>query len=1135
MHPSYKGYFRNPTVFQDLVVFVCEDDLWQVPLSGGLAVRLTSSRGRIFSPHFSPDGQWLACCGRDEGNDDIYLLPATGGPLKRLTYLNTAMRVVGWMPERQQIIFWSTHQSIHHNADAQLFTVGIEGGPLQKLPFGPAHFIGFAPDKKGIVLGRNAAHNFRWKRYRGGMAGEIWVRPKSKRKFVRLPIGEPHHSLQGNPVSPLWIGSRLYFVSDHQEIGNLYSSLPDGSDLLQETFHEKSYVRDPTTDGQTLVYHSHGDLYSLNLSSKVQHVIDIEWRSPRVQLQRKFFFSDEYLENVAIHPEGHSIALTARGALFSMPLWEKAVCQHGRNRGIRSRLVQWLPDGRLTTLLDREKYESSHPIDQTILWDEKLGIFPPHPQLKSELILDLPPGRVQSMKSAPLKNQIALTTNRMELYLMDIDSQTLSKLDESALREIRDICFSPDGNWLAYSKHLALELTAIFLVNLKSKTVHQVTQPIRYDFAPAFDPNGQYLYFLSSRTYNPIADTVQIGVTFSRSVKPYLITLQREIGNPFFPQPHAPGKHKDSEEGSHPIDQTMMWEDKAHLGGPSEKTSDMQLADEKAGKAVQEKREKTPPQDMKIDLEGIENRIIEFPVKESLYEQIIGLSDKVIFTEFPLTGELEEHENEKNEKHKGLLWCYDFKKQELEEWFRDVSWIETTPSAQTLLYFSENRIRVVDAVQPVPDEHERYPEGGETPPSRKNGWLELSRIRISVDYAAEWEQMFRETWRLQKEFFWRKDFCGVNWDQIYEQYAPLVKRVGSRSELSDLIWEMQGELGTSHAYEYGGDYPPSPEYWIGRLGADLDYDYRSKCYVFRKIYQGDIWKINEHSPLCEPGHFIEEGDCLVAIGGVPLDAETVPGQLLAHQAGQEVLLSVKAPDNKAEVRHVVVKTLRHEQPVRYRHWVKSNARLVHEKTDGRIGYLHIPDMQAHGIAEFHRGFLSQTDKAGLIIDVRYNAGGMVSPLILEKLTHRHLGYDVPRWGMPEAYPYHTLQGHLIVLANEFTGSDGDMFCQSFKMLKLGKIIGKRTWGGVIGIDNRYHLVDKTMTTQPQYSAWFHNTEWSVENYGVDPDIEVEIPPDAYAEEADPQLEYGIREMLTLLEKEPPPMLQFDPTTRQRMP
>ncbi len=1080
MHQSYKGYFRSPTIFGKQVVFVCEDDLWQVGLNKGRAQRLTNSQGRISSPLFSPDGQWLAYCGQDEGDADIYTIPASGGASQRITYLNTPMRVVAWSPDGTQIIFWSGHESIHRNADAALYSVDAQGGPVHKLPYGPAHFIAYSSDQKGVLLGRNAAQNFRWKRYRGGTIGEIWIKPKGKRQFVQIL-----QFLEANLASPLWINARIYFVSDHDGIGNLYSCLEDGSDLKQETFQKEFYARAPSTDGHSLIYHAGGDLFVLDLNSGKQKLLEVEWHSPRAQLQRKFFYGDDYIEEAALHPDGHTVALIARGTLFSMPLWEQAVTQHGSNNSIRSRLVKWLPDGRLATLLDQEK-------DQ-----EKLGIFPSHPQLKPELILDLPPGRVQTMISAPLKNQIVCTTSQMELFLLDIDGQTTTKLDSSAIREIQDVTFSADGNWLAYTKHFTLELTAIFLLNLTTKSIHQVTQPVRYDFAPAFDPDGHYLYFLSSRTYNPIADTVQMGVIFARSIKPYLITLQSDAPNPFSPLPHAPGKQKDEE--------------------------DHQISEKEADKKAQESAK-----EMKIDLEGIEQRITEFPVKEGLYEQILGLPHKAIFTESSLIGELEEHED-KEGKGNGFLWCYDFEKQEIEEQAREVSWLETNPSARTLLYVSGHRIRVVEAGIPTLDEHDVGHEA-----SRKTGWLDLERIRISVDYEAEWEQMYREVWRLQKEFFWRKDLSGVDWEKIYDRYQPLLKRLGSRSELSDLIWEMQGELGTSHAYEFGGDYHPSPAYWIGRLGADLQYDTRRKCYRFQKIYQGDVWKKNEHSPLCEPGHQIQEGDCLMAIGGIPVDAQTAPGQLLVNQAGQEILLSVKSPQKKAKVRHIIIKTLLNDQRARYRDWVNTNTHLVREKTEGHVGYLHIPNMQTRGISEFHRGFLSQTDKSGLIIDVRYNAGGMVSPLILEKLAHRHLGYDVPRWGVPEAYPYHTLHGHLIVLANEFTGSDGDMFCQSVKTLKLGKLLGKRTWGGVIGIDQKYQLVDGTTTTQPQYSAWFHNKEWSLENYGVDPDIVVEFPPDAYAQNQDPQLERGIREMLKLLEKEPLSAIEFDPNTRQKL-
>ena len=1086
MSHSSKGYFRSPTVFQNQVVFVCEDDLWQVPLAGGTAQRMTNSRGNMGSPCFSPEGQWVACCGRDEGNDDIYILPSAGGTLKRLTHLNTPMRVARWSPDGSHVLFWSTHQAVHRHADATLYQVPVAGGGVEKLPFGPAHFIDFAPDGKGIVLGRNASQNFRWKRYRGGLAGELWVRLGNKRKFVRLLA-------ELNGVCPLWIGSRLYFISDHEGLGNLYSCRSDGTDLRPETFQEKFYARSPASDGQTVVYHAGGELFSLDLDSRTHQKIEVAWASPRAQLQRKFFYGDEYFEEAALHPQGHSVAMVTRGALYSMPLWERAAVQHGHNQNIRSRLVQWLPDGRLATLLDLEKGE------------EKLAVFPAHPQPTAEWLVDLPAGRVQSMASSPLKNQIAFTNNRLELFMVDFDLQTTTLLDASTVREIEGLAFSPDGNWLAYSKSLTLELVAIFLLHLATKEVHQVTQPVRYDFAPAFDPDGHYLYFLSARHYNPIADTLQMGYTFSRSIKPYLLTLQQETSSPFLPEPQAPGKQKDSEE------------EKSQAPAPSSNQN-----------PPPEQKEQPAPKPLTIHLEGIEKRLVEFPVKAGLYEQILGLSRKVLFTEFPLMGELEDWEAEKEEKKLGLLWCYDFEKQELEELANDVSWIQTNPAAHTLLYCSENRLRALEAGSVVPEENEVGTE-----PSRKSGWLDLNRIRVSVDYAAEWQQMFREAWRLQKEFFWRKDLSGVDWEKAYEKYAPLLPNLGSRGELSDLIWEMQGELGTSHAYEYGGDYPPAPAYWVGRLGADLTYDRQCEHYVFEQIYEGDLWKKNEHSPLCEPGQRVAPGDQLLAINGVAVDAETSPDELLVHQAGQEVLLSVKAPDPQAEVRHLVVKTLPQEQKTRYRDWVNGNREFVHAKTNGRVGYLHIPDMQFQGIAEFHRGFLSQTDKAALIIDVRYNAGGMVSSLILEKLMHRHLGYDVPRWGLPESYPFHTLHGHLLVLANEFTGSDGDMFCQSVKTLQLAPILGKRTWGGVIGIDNRYHLVDGTTTTQPQYSAWFHKGGWSVENYGVEPDIAVEFPPHAYAQNQDPQLKKGIETLLKRLEKDPIPAFEFDPNAQEK--
>ena len=542
---------------------------------------------------------------------------------------------------------------------------------------------------------------------------------------------------------------------------------------------------------------------------------------------------------------------------------------------------------------------------------------------------------------------------------------------------------------------------------------------------------------------------------------------------------------------------------------------------------------------IEIDLDGISNRIVEFPVSEGIFGQVIGLQNKVIFSEFPISSDYDDFSQ--FEKDEGVLWMYDFDKHEIEKITDEVGKIEISNSENnysTILYDCGEKIRAIEAGITLPEDIK-----SDNLPSRKSGWIDLKRIRISVDYKKEWSQMFHEAWRLQKEFFWTEDLSGVDWEKVFKRYVNILPRIGSRSELSDLIWEMQGELGTSHAYEYGGDYPNFSKYPVGFLGADISFDKEKKSWFIQKIFAGDIWKSNELSPLAQPGVLIEEGDKLLSIGGIKLDENITPGELLVNQAGQNISLKVlknnyekKDSKNKIiESQEVLVKTLYSEKEVRYREWVTNNLKIVTKLSNGQIGYIHIPDMSSNGISEFHRGYLSQVDRKGLIIDVRYNAGGMVSPLILEKLSHRHLGYDIPRWGSPESYPYHTLRGYLVVIANQFTGSDGDMFTESFRQLKLGKIIGKRTWGGVIGIDSRYQLVDGTTTTQPQYSILFHNSGWSIENHGVDPDIEVEDTPQSYKQKEDLILQKAINEILKMLKEKPLPSLSLPPSPNKLIP
>ncbi len=545
----------------------------------------------------------------------------------------------------------------------------------------------------------------------------------------------------------------------------------------------------------------------------------------------------------------------------------------------------------------------------------------------------------------------------------------------------------------------------------------------------------------------------------------------------------------------------------------------------KGGKAGEKNGKQRKP--LLIDLDGIERRVLAFPIPDGRYGQIAGAPGRALYTSFPVRGALEDDSelDDDRETQVGALRAWVFKDYKSESVADNVNSFELSRNRKKLVYFSSKRLRVIAAGEKAPSD---------SGPGRKSGWIDLSRVKVSVHPQSEWEQMYREAWRLQRDHFWTEDMAEVDWRVVYERYLPLIARVSTRSEFSDLLWEMQGELGSSHAYELGGDYRSSPHYNQGVLAADFDWDGEVQGYRIKNIVVGDSWEEEGSSPLAGPGVDVSEGDVLLGINGQRLDAETSPAQLLVNQAGNEVLLTLaprpgqdepgKNKDNddkgKTDLRHEIVRAIHDDGDARYRAWVEANRSRVHEMTGGRIGYLHIPDMGPQGYAEFHRGFLAEVTRDGLVVDVRFNGGGHVSQLLLEKLARRRIGYDKSRWGGISPYPSESVGGPVVALTNEYAGSDGDIFCHSFKLLKLGPLIGKRTWGGVIGISPRNPLVDGTITTQPEFSFWFEDVGWTVENYGTDPDIEVDMTPQDQAAGRDPQLERAVAEAMRLLADRP---------------
>jgi len=1053
---NQSGYYRFATVAGDALAFVCEDDLWSVPLGGGVARRLTAGAGEISTPRLSPDGSLLAFVGRDEGQPEVYVMPAGGGNARRLTFLGGEICVVsGWTPDGKDILFVSDSGAAFLR-ETQGFRVSKDGGQARTLDLGGMRSLSLHPDGR-LAIGRNNDDPARWKRYRGGTAGDIWVDADNTARFSRLV------SLMGNLCWPMWIGERVYFLSDHEGVGNVYSVNADGSELRRHTHETEYFVRFPSTDGKTIVYTAGAQIYHFDPESDDVRRVAVETPSPAPQTVRRFVDVAEGLEHFAPSPDGTALALVSRGRPFTMPLWEEAVVEHGAGSRVRYREFEWLHDSRRLVCVSDEG------------GSERLEIRDARGESWPVVATNEDIGRVTELAASPTADIVAVANHRNELLLVDLEDRRVRVIDKSPAARIHDLAFSGDGRWLAYCAAIqtdpvsTAETAIIRVAKVKSGAVHDVTSLLRGDESPVWDPEGNYLYFISTRDFNPVYDALQFDLSFPQASRPFVVTLRADVPSPFVPKP-AP-LHKDR-----------------HQGDDERKKDD--------GKPVR----------VEIDFDGIQGRILGFPVEEGNYSQIVATRGRVLFTLFPLKGIKPVGHNWDDEDELGTLLAYDFEQLRQVPVQKDVADIRLSDDRRTLVYRSRDRMRALDALMDLPE----GPDEGERPqddqPGRRSGWLDLRRASVLVEPRDEWAQMYHEAWRMQTEQFWDESMTGIDWNLVRDRYAKLLPLVRTRADLSDLLWEMFGELGTSHAYEIGGDHRRPPEYRRGFLGADLAWDPEIEGYRILKIYRGDSWNRDSDSPLAEPGLDIREGDAIVAVGGRSATREAPLDELLVNAADREVQLTIASGKKR---RRVIVHALKDERMLRYRAWVEENRRFVHERTGGRVGYVHIPDMGPWGFAEFHRGFLSEFNRDGLVVDVRYNRGGHVSPLLLEKLARKRVGYDVTRWGPPQPYPPESVAGPMVALTNQFAGSDGDIFSHCFKLYKLGPLVGKRTWGGVIGINPYHRLVDGTITTQPEFSFWFVDVGWHVENYGTDPDYDVDIAPQDVKAGVDPQMEKAL--------------------------
>ena len=1056
------SYLRFPSLRGERVAFAADDDVWLAPLDGGRAWRLTADHAPVRDVRISPDGASVAYLGQRDGVPEVYVVPADGGPSRRLTWWGDRFaRVLGWTPDGRVAAASAVREPFRSRTWAR--AVPLDGAPAERLPFGPVTALVHAPEGAVVVGTGGARIDYAWwKRYRGGTAGRLWIDRDGSGKFEGL-LPE----LDGQLVAPMWVDGRVAFLSDHEGHGNVYSVLPNGSDMRRHTDLDGFWARQASSDSGRVVYMSAGELWLLDdLDPASQpRPLEIAAGPPRAASTATPVPASKHLGDVVPDRTGRASLVEARGTVHWVTHRDGPVRGISAEPGVRARLPRLLPPGD----------EGDRP---AAVWvsdaDGEDGLEVAGPDGRRRRLLSGRLGRVLALEAAPDGTTVAVASHDGRLLLVDIatgEDRVLARTENDAVRDLR---FSPDSRWLAWTHPGRDPLSQVRLARLADGLVLDAT-PMRFtDTDPVFTHDGRYLAFLSRRTFDPVYDAYVFDLSFPAATRPYLLPLAALTPSPFDPQVHG-----------RPV-------------VPAEK---------KGGDG-------SVPPAVAVDVEGLADRVVPVPVPSGRYSSLHAVTDGLVWLREPLRGETGEGlAGPGAEAPRADVERVDFVTGRTSVLAEGADAVAVSGDGTRLVLRDGESLRVVPADRPVAKDDADADARVD---------VDLARLRLTVEPAAEWRQMFDETGRLMRDHFWAPDMAGVDWDGVLARYRPLLDRVATRDDLSDVVWEVQGELGTSHAYERAPERPVEAARRLGQLGADIERDANGRWRVAR-VLPGESSAGQARSPLRAPGVGVRPGDVLVAVDGRAVDPVTGPGPLLVGAADTPVELLVESSDGGVG-RGVVVVPLADEMPLRYQAWVHDRRAVVHAATQGRVGYLHVPDMVASGWAQLHRDLRTEVARSALVLDVRDNGGGHTSQLVVERLARRLVGWEMGRGWEPFTYPSHARRGPLVCVTDENAGSDGDIITAVVKLLGLGPVIGMRTWGGVVGIDGRFTLVDGTTVTQPRYAFWFDGsplsaaeTGWSVENHGVDPDVEVPVPPQEWAAGRDPQLDTAVRLVLDALE------------------
>ena len=1042
---------RFPAVHGQKVVFTYAGDLYQVPLSGGMARKLTSDvNGYEMFAHFSPDGKQIAFTGQYDGNTEVFIIPSNGGVPARLTYTATLNRddvsdrmgpnniVMAWR-NNNEIVYRSRKQTFN-SFKGQLFQVDSKGGLSEELPLPSGGWCSFSDDGDKMAYNRVFREFRTWKYYKGGMADNVWIYDFKTKETINITNNDNQN------IFPMWHGDKVYFLSDRDRTMNLFEYNLNTKATTKITNYTNYDVKFPSLGNESIIFENGGYIYNYNFRDKKIIKVTVNISNDFTTGRDELKDASKHINSWAVSPDGKRVVFGARGDVYTVPAVAGITRNLTKSSGVHDRNVEWSPKGKCISFISDKTGEDEIYIQNQNGMEEAI-----------QLTYNSDTYKYNPIWSPDGKN--LLWGDKMgRLNTINIETKNIILVAESESWEIRDYSWSPDSKWVAYTFPQSFTVNRIYIYDTKSASSTPVTDSWYNSGSPTFDSNGKYLFFTSARDFNPIYSNTEWNHAYRDMNSIYFVTLEKSTPSPFEP--------KNDEV-------TITKEDKSDKKDKKGNNTD--------------DSDKIDDESVNIDFDGIINRIIKLPLKGANYWSINAINNSVYFNEFVSGSD--------GAKFK----MYDLKKQKETELGKVGSYVISADNKKMLVNL-QGKYAVVD-----------LPKGKVKPEK----FLDLTNMKSMVNLKEEWTQIYNESWRQMRDFFYAPNMHGLDWPSIQDKYAVLLPYVNNRNDLNYVIGEMIGEISIGHAYVSGGDKPKPNRIKMGLLGAKISKD-ESGYFVVEEILMGENWTKGARSPLSDIGVDINEGDYIIAINGTSLkNVNDIYSQLIGT-ANKQVQLTVNSKAEADGARDIIIIPTDDESGLYYYTWVMENIEKVDKATDGQVGYIHIPDMGPEGLNEFVKHFYPQLNKKALIIDDRGNGGGNVSPMIIERLNREVVLYGMSRNNNVNTKPREMMRGPKVLLLDNYSASDGDLFPYQFKKMEMGTLIGMRSWGGVVGIRGSMPFIDGGDLRRPEFAPFDEDGNWVIEGYGVDPDIVIDNDPAKEFAGEDEQLNKAIEVILEQL-------------------